>query len=628
MKVQVNIKTLTNETVTLAIAVSPNDTASDLKECIALAEPNPFPEQVLSCQGKALKDGKTLSDCGVQDGSILDFEAKASEDALAQQFDQLLSSRGCIAIEELGLLYSLKYGVTAGLVLQSLGKQILLPTFLEKFGKCFVVNDGKVKSATKAAVATSESLLAKPLEQIPEDAAVQKLVVAVAVSLELPYATRSGEALDLCVNTADTVRIVKDRAAAAALVPFPDRELSFQGKALHDEKTLADCGVVDSSCLNFVVRCTEIALITQLMVILLARGQSSRVELDNLYCCRHGVSATQALNMLGWGEKLLEFLQRQPFFAVQNGCVSLARDAPPSPRLSRFEEENHTYLQLSAKLCDDALMAKLDVELDGLVDVISNEAFLNISRTVKGGGLAKGTAIPGDVGAEVVLFVPGLALTDRDRWLPGLVGSLAGVLTERLVGHGVAAVRAEPSEGAVRVLTEGGLGEVRLLLSPEFGAYSEALQAMRSQKPAMVLSGGEAAFVAQKVRFMDRQPAAVKATVRLLKYWRQQQQWSSAATRPSDELLELVAAHLAVRQPPTDLRCAVTDALAALGSFGELSVTWPQALRTYREGDVCKALLKQRPLILDPTNPLANLADASAFEPRELVEHARRGFCL
>ena len=38
-------------------------------------------------------------------------------------------------------------------------------------------------------------------------------------------------------------------------------------------------------------------------------------------------------------------------------------------------------------------------------------------------------------------------------------------------------------------------------------------------------------------------PGAVKVTIRLMKWWREQQEWECELTRPSDELLELIALH-------------------------------------------------------------------------------------
>merc|ERR1719384_2191457 len=105
-----------------------------------------------------------------------------------------------------------------------------------------------------------------------------------------------------------------------------------------------------------------------------------------------------------------------------------------------------------------------------------------------------------------------------------------------------------------------------------------------------------------------------------MKWWRQQQQWSSIATRPCDELLELIVAHAVAQCNPRDLREAVDAALWSMVNFGDLRIVWPLTSRSYREADVSPALSGQTPLVMDPANPLGNVADAEIFQPDELME--------
>lgn len=352
----------------------------------------------------------------------------------------------------------------------------------------------------------------------------------------------------------------------------------------------------------------------------------SRIELDNAYCLAHGVSATQAVQQLGWNEKLQHFIERQPTLAVEQGCVGLgeAQSYPCSPPgLRSAEADNRPYLDLHTKLSSEEFDGRVSSAMDNLVSTLSSDTFLNIARVVKAGAAANGTSIPGAVGAELALFVEGLPPTGHDAWLPGLALSVAGALNERLAGHGdIVAVRADG--GVVRIETNGVLGEVTVLLSPAYSSYASALSAFKKQAPT-THAAGAAAFATQRVRFVERQSCGVKATIRLLKWWREQRQWSCDAARPSDELLELVVAFVASQRSPRDLREAVGDALSTLARFPELRATWPLAVRTYKENEVPAALTQQRPLLMDPANPLVNVADASFFQPDELIRHARSG---
>lgn len=625
MKVEVNVKSISGDTVKLQVASASEETVSSLKARILMAEPSPFPEHRLLLREELLEDALTLSDYGIQDGTVLNFESTGNAQVLANQLASLLPVRGGISAEELGLLYTLKHGVTAGAVLQTMGKesQQLLPAFLGQFPHLFSLDGGLVHAARQDGSAT---IAAQPLQKIPEDRAVQRFTINVAVTLELPYSTVAGESVKITANASDTVAELKEMAAAAAQLPFPDRRL-WHDHPLEDAKSLAACGLNDSSTIRLVVRCTEIALVMQLMGLLRERGPTSRTELDNLYCLRFGSSATQALTLLGWGEKLQDFLQRQSVFAVQGGCIALARESPPAPRSPRFDEENQRFLQLHSQLTEDGALAGLSEELDALKELVISEVFLNVLRVERGGGVENGTAVRGAVGAELVLFVDGLQLADRDRWLPSLAAAVAAVLSQRLVGRGgVVGVRVA-ADHAVHLATAGRLGQVRVLISPAFGSYSQALAALRGQKPDAARSGGEAAFVSQRVRFVARQPPAVKAVVRLLKHWCSKQKWSSDVARPGDDLLTCVAAASVGARQPADLRAGVEASLAALADFGRVEIsTWPLACRTYRETDIPKSVLTRRPLVLDPTNPLANLADPACLDPSEMMRHARRGF--
>lgn len=622
---QVTVKTLTGEFVNLKLVAGSEETVEDVKERIVLAEPNPFPDQVLSYNGEPLQDGTKLSACGIKDGGKLEFEAKISEEALGGQLEDLLrSSKSSLSVEELGLLYTLNHGITAGAALQALGKTDLLSTFLQKLSKQFLVEGGQVKLVRPCAeqpAVLQQPVVTKVLGNIPEDVVVQQFAISVSVRIELPAAVREEQLDDLRVQAADTVLSIKRRIADSVAVPFADRDLVFAGKVLDDACRLVDCGVVDASHLSFVARGSEHALVAQLATLLQAKGAASRMDLDNMYCCRHGASATQALQMLGWGEKLNGFLQRQPAFIVQGGCVSLAPNALPAQAVFPYDD-NAWFLELDAKLLKDGFSERFSQELGRLADTLSAETFLNVARVEKGGAAATGTAIPGAAGAVIVLVLEGLTFACRESWLPSLAQSVAGSLQERLCGQDNNC-KVSAAEGVVHLALDGPLREVQVLFSPAFKSYSEALQKLRGQSASTARTLGAAASVAQKVRFIDRQPVGSKAAMRLLKWWREQKQWSSHKTRPSDDLLELLVAHSVAEHPPRNLKAAVLNSLSVMSRFDEISVTWPLAMRSYRDGDVSKNMLEQRPLLLDPASPFANLASPELFQPSELMAFAR-----
>merc|ERR1719343_1661712 len=146
-------------------------------------------------------------------------------------------------------------------------------------------------------------------------------------------------------------------------------------------------------------------------------------------------------------------------------------------------------------------------------------------------------------------------------------------------------------------------------MSPVFETHSHALDFLAAQKA--VSQRIESAWLAkQQVKFMKQQPEPVKVTARLLKWWRNQQQWSCTATRPSDHLLELLAVHVAGQLPPNnsyDQDVAIGLAAKIMSQFNEAQITWPSPV--YGRHKIPEEIRCQRPLLADPCNPFVNVAN-------------------
>merc|ERR1719152_718437 len=117
---------------------------------------------------------------------------------------------------------------------------------------------------------------------------------------------------------------------------------------------------------------------------------------------------------------------------------------------------------------------------------------------------------------------------------------------------------------------------VDLRFSPAFESYQAKVQALgqlgpNSRKPF------EASFCPERTQFVAKQPGNVKVTIRLLKWWRDQQAFSCELTRPSNY---------------------------------------------YDQKDVWSPLMMQRPLLIDPVNPFSNIVDPQDFDSRELTQFA------
>jgi len=76
--------------------------------------------------------------------------------------------------------------------------------------------------------------------------------------------------------------------------------------------------------------------------------------------------------------------------------------------------------------------SNVEQTLDDIVDTISQAMFLNVHHVVKGWSVGQDTADASYANAEVQLFLQGLPAAAQTKWLPALLKSVAGVLTESL----------------------------------------------------------------------------------------------------------------------------------------------------------------------------------------------------
>lgn len=279
--------------------------------------------------------------------------------------------------------------------------------------------------------------------------------------------------------------------------------------------------------------------------------------------------------------------------------------------------ENQQYVDLHNSVCTRSFVSRVSQVFDEVVGAVSDLAFLNIERVGKGGSIGKGIAISGVVDAEAVFFVRGLPYVGQERWLPPLLTAVASVLAERFPAeNGVENIRA--AADCVQLSVKGVLN-LELRFSPVFASYAQAVQVMGEQgldKRHFY----SASLVEQRVQFIARQPGQVKVTIRLLKWWRDQQEWSSPLVRPRDDILELMAVYSSVQTKPQEQRQAIANVMSLLSRFDELRIIWSNY---YTKNDVWAPLLRQRPLLMDPVNPYVNIAESRTFDARELMAVAR-----
>lgn len=338
------------------------------------------------------------------------------------------------------------------------------------------------------------------------------------------------------------------------------------------------------------------------------------------------------------GVKPMEFLaQHKDMFTVNGRLVSLkGAEEAPTPSAPQTQEKPmvappgledvasdksqaidcQQYLDLHNKICGRSHNSKTAQALNDIVEKVSEVAFLNIDHVVKGGSVGKGTAISGASDAEVVFFLKGLPLTSHEKWLPSLLKAVAGVLTLSLGGEqGVEDICTADDSLRMRVKN---LISVDLRFSPIFQSYTNVVQTLGEQGPD-ARKFYATSLVKERTQFIAKQPGHVKVTIRLMKWWRDQQTWSDKVHRPTDEIIELISVYSAVQSKPADQRVAIANVMALLAQFNDLRIVWSNY---YSKDDVWAPLLRQRPLLMDPTNPFVNIADPTTFDASELMSLA------
>mmetsp|Transcript_35293 Transcript_35293/g.76284 ORF Transcript_35293/g.76284 Transcript_35293/m.76284 type:complete len:448 (+) Transcript_35293:67-1410(+) len=439
----------------------------------------------------------------------------------------------------------------------------------------------------------------------------------VKVTVDLSSGLERVPSFNLVVGAKDTVASLKERVATVSLVPFPDQVLSLENQALPDDALLVGCGVEDGSSLVLSAKPSIDTFLRQLEELLSSR-EMSKDELCLLYCYKHGVSVSQVLKALGL-RHLEDLLSRgKSSIQVSSGRWRLGTEARREPKGDLADlgavnqsSENQRYVDLHNSICSRAFNSKASRALVELVEDLQQILPLHIHQAVKGGSMGKGTATSAGFkrpDAEVVFFLhaanPETLL--REKWLPPLLKASADILKSKY--------QVELMEDSLRLHS---LPTLRVTL--RFAPAMSLIQTKALAKSPSSWRLFQCSFVEQRVHFVAKQPGSVKMTIRLLKWWRDQQEWSAPLYEPSDEILELIAIHSA-QSKPVDQQQAIARVMALLSNFDEVSVLWSNF---YTKAEIWAPLLHQKPLLMDPVISCVNHADPKVFDSRELMRHAR-----
>lgn len=278
-----------------------------------------------------------------------------------------------------------------------------------------------------------------------------------------------------------------------------------------------------------------------------------------------------------------------------------------------WSPDSEQYMDLHNRISSRSFNSKTARTLNDVVELVKENICFTVSHHVKGGSVGKGTAINYCKDAAVIFFLAGLPPKMHESWLQPLLKSVVGILSQNLDSMQTLKIVDDCVQVCMQDLT------VDLYFSPVFQTYKDTIKTMSAQSP-QERKLYATSLAKENVQFIARQPSEVKITMRLIKWWREQQEWSSEHNRPSDEILELMCVYSAVQTKPEDQRMAVANVMSLFSRFNEMRIVWSNY---YSKEEVWTPLLRQRPLLMNPTNPFVNVADPKSFDGCELMEKAK-----
>lgn len=321
--------------------------------------------------------------------------------------------------------------------------------------------------------------------------------------------------------------------------------------------------------------------------------------------------------------------------AAVPGSVHSSMDASPKKHWSgsnastdegSSDEEkvspDSVYYDLHSKVSSRSFNSRVAQTLALLSDAVENVCFLDVVSVAKCGSAGMGTVINSEGNsschAKIVVYVNGLPEDHEHEYMPPMLRALKAVLMTTLPSSLIPNGASMTEDGtAIRFRTRDNL-RLDVHIAPVFETHADALIALGNRTPS-ARKWFAPVFAKELTHFVGKQPGNVKVTIRLLKWWRVQQEWSSELTCPSDDIIHLVAIYSAINTKPSDQQTAIANCMSLFANFNNLRIFWSNY---YNREDIWEPLLLQKPLLMDPVNPFMNVADPQIFDSRELREKA------
>jgi hypothetical protein len=330
-------------------------------------------------------------------------------------------------------------------------------------------------------------------------------------------------------------------------------------------------------------------ILNTLRDILESTGNISSKQLRKEYKSKTGVSLREALRREHLGTPLAFLEANMSVFAFEEPTIMLK---PKRQVQINISQADITAMAVKAIPSSEAMSFLTDAH-EFVTKFLPQVLPLPIVSVFLGGAAGKGVALAGSTTVDVIAFIDKVPDHGHNAWLPPILTQLQRVIKVKLP----AATDLRTNDHCVHFAFEG--ANINLYPTSQWHSGESIHETILKHPNGWY----DAATAPQQVEFVKSQSEAVKSIIRIA------QTWNHASDAPvSDYLIELLAIYAST--PKT--AGASFEPLSALSRFFETiaefdtqRIFWE---RFYKINSVPSTIFMEQPLVLDPTNPLNNLA--------------------
>jgi hypothetical protein len=329
-------------------------------------------------------------------------------------------------------------------------------------------------------------------------------------------------------------------------------------------------------------------------------GSISSKQLRKEYKKKKGTSLKAALRTLGLGTPLAFLEANMGIFSFEEPTITLKPKKQINVNISQADV---TSMAVKSTPSQESLSFLTDAH-EFVNKILPQVLPLPITSIFLSGAAGKGVSLAGSNSVDVVVFLDKVPDHGHGAWVPPILTQMQRVLKVKLPSATELAV----SDHCVHFSFEG--ASINLYPTSQFSSTETMYDTIIKYPNGWY----DAATAHQQVEFIKGQSSAVKSIIRIA------QTWNNASPRPvSSYLIELLSVYACT--PKTsgasfEPLSALSRLFETISDFENVRIFWE---RFYPMSIVPASVFREQPLVLDPANPVNNMAkgiDVQAFKLR------------